>query len=204
MTIDLEDYLKSKGYAIGANKNIRRRNFRERLADIPRETIEAVVASSKNYSRVVRLLGLRPYITHQDKIVLIDALDYYGIDYSHLKQRTNSKYNAYYTGKGMTPDEVVDNFFREKGQHNLSWATVVRLINDNDLLPTSCAECGISPKWNGMPLKLEIDHINGDNKDHRLENLRRICPNCHAQTDTYKSKNKKITPISDIIESKKV
>ena len=32
----------------------------------------------------------------------------------------------------------------------------------------------------------ELDHINGDPTDHRLENLRLICPNCHSLTPTYR------------------
>ena len=35
-----------------------------------------------------------------------------------------------------------------------------------------------------------MDHINGDNRDNRLSNLRYLCPNCHSQTDTYKGRNK--------------
>jgi Zn finger protein HypA/HybF involved in hydrogenase expression len=45
--------------------------------------------------------------------------------------------------------------------------------------------------WNNLPIPIELEHINGDSRDHRLENLMIICPNCHAQTDTYKSKNKR-------------
>lgn len=48
-----------------------------------------------------------------------------------------------------------------------------------------CALCGQGPEWNGFPLTLQLDHINGINNDHRVENLRILCPNCHTQTETY-------------------
>jgi len=54
-----------------------------------------------------------------------------------------------------------------------------------------CVECGIGNEYNGKPITLELDHINGDNLDNKLENLRILCPNCHSQTPTYKSKNRK-------------
>jgi 5-methylcytosine-specific restriction endonuclease McrA len=41
-----------------------------------------------------------------------------------------------------------------------------------------------------FPIPLVIDHINGDAEDWSLQNMRRICPNCDAQTDTYKGKNR--------------
>ncbi len=44
--------------------------------------------------------------------------------------------------------------------------------------------------WMDKPIPLEADHINGDSTLNTRENLRLICPNCHAQTPTYKGKNK--------------
>lgn len=57
------------------------------------------------------------------------------------------------------------------------------------LLPYKCAICGFEGEWNGKPLVLQIDHINGDHSDNRIENLRFICPNCHTQTETFAGRN---------------
>lgn len=44
--------------------------------------------------------------------------------------------------------------------------------------------------WNDRPIPIEMDHIDGNHENNNENNLRLICPNCHAQTNTYKSKNK--------------
>jgi hypothetical protein len=48
-----------------------------------------------------------------------------------------------------------------------------------------CAECGTGPMWRGKTMTLEVDHLNGDRSDDRLDNLRLLCPNCHAVTGTW-------------------
>lgn len=54
------------------------------------------------------------------------------------------------------------------------------------LVDYNCVSCGLSSWYNDKPLKLQLDHINGD----RFENLRLLCPNCHSQTDTFANKNR--------------
>ena len=53
----------------------------------------------------------------------------------------------------------------------------------------NCACCGVS-SWQGKDITLEVNHIDGNAANNILENLEFLCPNCHAQTDTYRAKNK--------------
>ena len=53
-----------------------------------------------------------------------------------------------------------------------------------------CAKCG----WGEMnkftnTLPLEIEHIDGNYKNNKEENLLLLCPNCHSLTSTYKGAN---------------
>jgi hypothetical protein len=74
------------------------------------------------------------------------------------------------------------------GRRGSRHAVKARLLREG-LIRNQCDECGLS-EWQGKPLSIHIDHINGIRDDHRLENLRMLCPNCHSQTDTYGARNK--------------
>jgi Zn finger protein HypA/HybF involved in hydrogenase expression len=62
-----------------------------------------------------------------------------------------------------------------------------RLIREKEW-KYECSVCKLS-EWMGTKIPIQVDHINGDHFDNRIENLRFICPNCHAQTDNYAGKN---------------
>ena len=57
------------------------------------------------------------------------------------------------------------------------------------ILGENCSKCKRESIWEGSYLEMELDHINGDNTDNRLENLRFLCPNCHSQTETFRGRN---------------
>jgi hypothetical protein len=76
-----------------------------------------------------------------------------------------------------------------KGDKHIHSKAIKNYIIVNKIVENKCSVCNIEPIWNGKPLTLQLDHINGDHYDNRLENLRLICPNCHTQTDTFTGRN---------------
>ena len=82
------------------------------------------------------------------------------------------------------PDEEL--FTKES---NVAQTTVRRRMLQDETVPYRCAICDLGQIWNGKPLTLRLDHINGNNRDNRRENLRWVCPNCDSQLPTYSGKN---------------
>ena len=104
------------------------------------------------------------------------------IDTSHFKGRLSktSSYPKYETKDILIKDSPYTNITSLKK----------RLVKEG-LLEYKCVKCGNKGEWNDKPLTLQLDHINGDNTDHRLKNVRFLCPNCHSQTKTFSGRNVK-------------
>lgn len=82
-------------------------------------------------------------------------------------------------------DYLEDNAIAE-GKRNMQSFKKYFLEDQNH----KCAICGMEDNWNDKPLTFILDHIDGNADNNSRENLRLVCPNCDAQLDTYKSKNK--------------
>lgn len=63
-------------------------------------------------------------------------------------------------------------------------------VERHKVLEYVCQTCGCDGQWQNEIISLELDHIDGDNSNNSLENLRYLCPNCHALTKTYRGRNK--------------
>lgn len=100
------------------------------------------------------------------------ACDRFGIDRTFPLRYTTQR----------TPFEDV---FRENSPYTNNKVNLKKWLLAEGILENKCVLCGLGPEWNGAPLVLQLDHINGVNNDHRVENLRILCPNCHTQTETY-------------------
>ena len=142
--------------------------------------LREAVKSSGGIRQVLNKLGLKEaggnYETTKRRI------QFYGIDTSHFHGKVWNK------GQIIGPKNPIETYLKENKvvqSNNLK----KRLLKEN-IKQYKCECCGIT-EWMGQPTPLELDHINGVKTDNRLENLRLLCPNCHAQTSTYRGKNKK-------------
>lgn len=147
------------------------------------EELEALVQNSKTFSDILTALGLRA--AGGNHRTLKEVLKARGIDFSHIPEGLGANKGIHRGGYSLTSKEVLI----QNCKHNRS--SLRRVLKKEKLLPYLCNICGIGPEWNGKPMTLRIDHINGVYNDNRLENLQWVCPNCDSQLDTYCSKNKR-------------
>lgn len=211
MNVDLHELLAHNGYLLksdrGATIRLRKMNVIERLAEIPKEKLEEAVKFATKMSDLWRDLmpGIPCSLDREN--MLSDVLDFHGVNRYHIYTRSKRKRRAEERRRRtknshMTREDIIETYLSDNPEM-ASWPTIKRLIDEHDILPQTCASCGISNKWNGIPMNLHIDHVNGDRNDNRLDNLRRLCPNCHSQTDTYCGRNKTSTNILHILKQKK-
>ena len=145
------------------------------------EDLSVAVADSYSIAGVLSRLGCTVSGTNYRWVHRL--VEKYQLDTSHflgeawLKGRTHS----------WTPRRPLAEILVENSSYHTLVHLKRRLIREG-ILANVCARCGIS-NWMSQPLALHLDHINGVGDDHRLENIRLLCPNCHSQTDTYCGKN---------------
>ncbi len=155
-----------------------------------KEQLEANVKQSTNMRHLLELMGVVP--AGGNYKIMYRRLQEWNIDFSHwgtalqrqghLKGKTHSIHNKTYPLKNI--------LVKDYSGGTTTYKLKLRLLKAN-LLEKKCYNCNLT-EWLGNPIPLELEHINGDNRDNRIENLTLLCPNCHAFTSTYRGKNKKM------------
>jgi len=143
------------------------------------------VKESFSVAQTLRELGLSAtggnYLNFKIKIEKM------GLDISHFTGQAHlkGKNHKWNTNKRLLEEVMVKN-------SDYSRDRLKKRLIKNGMLKEICAICGQLTEWKGKKLVLVLDHINGVNNDHRLENLRLLCPNCNSQTKTFCGRNSKI------------
>lgn len=149
---------------------------RKRLSWTDEQLAEAV-RTSDTMSQVGRRLGYRPNGgIHR---MLVGHVRRLGLDTSHFTGQAWAKGRSVVSRTALPLEQIlVQNSTYYSSGH------LRRRLIAAGMKPAHCEHCGLD-EWQGRPLPLALDHINGDHLDNRLENLRILCPNCHALTDTW-------------------
>jgi hypothetical protein len=134
--------------------------------NIPKEKFIEICESSESMAHAASKLGLHH-----------NTFKKYALEYGCYKINQQ--------GKGIKKNIGVKVKFNEIKTR----AGIRKRIIEENLIPYKCGECELE-EWRGKKISLHLDHINGKSDDHRLENLRFLCPNCHSLTETYTGRNK--------------
>lgn len=148
--------------------------IRKRYSEYSKEELEEIVKESYSISHFMLLADI--HRTYHSKIK--QFIDDNNIDISHFKN----------TSRTSIKDKLCINSAANA-------KSVKKYILKNNLLENICGVCKLPPIWNNKELILQLDHINGNHYDNRIENLRLICPNCHSQTETFTGRNTRIHEI---------
>ena len=147
--------------------------------------LQSLLNSHFSYKDIFKELGVRPY-THNYTLL-------------HRKVRDdNLSLDIFFRNAFIRREELMKKLKRariidpkdaliEKSPYTRN--TIRRILLGDNLIPYKCDICENPGVHLSNPLVLQIDHKNGVHNDHRLENLRWLCPNCHAQTTTYSGCN---------------
>jgi hypothetical protein len=143
------------------------------------ESILSAVAKSKSWAGVCRNLGIRAATGGQSHIKKRAVAA--GANFSHFTGQGWNKGGGYVKTKPLT-------YYLQKNGPFIKSNDLKRKLFNDGVKDRTCELC-FGSTWMGKPIPLELDHIDGDHDNNLLINLRIICPNCHAQTDTYCGKN---------------
>ena len=146
------------------------------MATYTKEQLKEIVLSCTSYRQILLKLNLAPQGGNYNTVKKL--MIKWGIDHSHLTGQSQTG-----TRKPRTVIELYLNNEMPCGSFRLK----NRLIKEKFFTHT-CSNCK-KDDWLGKPIPLELDHIDGNTNNNNLNNLRLLCPNCHALTPTYRGRN---------------
>lgn len=144
--------------------------------------LKAIAKESSSIAEICRKLNVSGSGDQHKQIKKV--LNERGIDYSHINIGLGS--NA---GRKFEVEKIpLKDILIKDSSYNRGH--LKRRLIEEGLLKEQCRKCGLGNKWQGKEIALQLEHINGNGKDNRIENLEMLCPNCHSQTATWGNKKR--------------
>ena len=144
------------------------------------ENLRKAVTSSTSVRQVLGKIGLIQAGGNYNQInKYIKDLK---IDIKHFKGRG---WNKGMTGIGKPRINIEDVLVKDS---NFQSFKLKNRLFEISLKNKECEECGWKKISKDGRLPLELDHINGNSRDNRFENLRVLCPNCHSLTPHHRGR----------------
>lgn len=151
-----------------------------------KDWLEELCKNSHSYAEVLRKAGRKQGGGTQ--ATLRKKIEEYDIDISHFLGQAWHKDPNYECKQASKEGYTVEEVFIENSP--VTQKVLRGYVERHNIIEYKCQNCGCDGKWQDGIIALELDHINGNNTDNRIENLRFLCPNCHALTNTYRGRNK--------------
>lgn len=158
--------------------------LRKRGNGFSKENLEKLVKESDSISEVLRKMGR--VAAGSNFVSIKRCISEFNLDTKHFTGKSHLKGKTHNWSSKIPLEEILV----ENSQYVSSNCLKGRLIKEG-LFQKKCHSCNLI-KWLGVDIPLELEHINGNHSDNRIENLTILCPNCHALTPTYCGKNIKI------------
>lgn len=161
-----------------------------KLKAYTKEWLEELCKDSYSIAEVLRKANRK--ITGGNREMVMNKIKQYQIDISHFKGAGWSKNLTKETDSRIKSREKyqLSDVFCENSP--VTQKVLRGYVEHHKVIEYKCQLCGCAGEWLNTTIALELDHINGINTDNRIENLRYLCPNCHATTETYRGKNIKV------------
>lgn len=166
------------------------------VRDTPLEDIQKQLDICSKLSDILRNLGIPS--SGRNREVILSVIQENNLCMDKFRDNVKKRRETKIQYKKISTDESVVIIKRKPnlplseylviGDKILPGSVKKKLFKEG-ILEDKCSCCGMLPIWNNKPLKMQVDHSNGNPKDNRIENLRVLCPNCHTQTTTWGGKN---------------
>lgn len=151
----------------------------------PRKFCSRKCSNSRNFSEETRKLKSKKQLEYLGSLADEERAKLF--EKIRTSSHTSLNRKKYYEERKIEYQRRIDEMKKTKPFNE--WPISIKRKHILEEQDYKCDECTVTEIWNGKPLKLELDHIDGNKENNDRENLRFLCPNCHSQTETFRGKN---------------